>query len=91
VFGSYDDSPPAPAFTAQYKNLIHRYYHQRPRREASTFWAGCGAVRRSVFLGLEGFDVERYRVPSIEDIELAREFVRQVGAFCSIPSFKQRI
>jgi glycosyltransferase involved in cell wall biosynthesis len=71
VFGSYDDSPPAPAFAAQYKNLTHRYYHQRSRREASTFWAGCGAVRRSVFLDLRGFDVERYRVPSIEDIELA--------------------
>ena len=48
VFGSYDDSPPASAFAAQYKNLTHRYYHQRARREASTFWAGCGAVRRSV-------------------------------------------
>jgi glycosyltransferase involved in cell wall biosynthesis len=71
VFGSYDDSPPAPAFAAQYKNLTHRYYHQRARGEASTFWAGCGAVRRFLFLDLGGFDVERYRVPSIEDIELA--------------------
>ncbi len=26
VFGSYDNSPPAPAFAAQYKNLTHRYY-----------------------------------------------------------------
>jgi GT2 family glycosyltransferase len=71
VFGSYDDAPPAPAFAAQYKNLTHRYYHQRARHEASTFWAGCGAVRRSVFLDLKGFDIERYRAPSIEDIELA--------------------
>jgi glycosyltransferase involved in cell wall biosynthesis len=71
VFGSYDDAPPAPGFAAQYKNLTHRYYHQRALHEASTFWAGCGAVRRSVFLDLKGFDVERYRVPSIEDIELA--------------------
>jgi glycosyltransferase involved in cell wall biosynthesis len=71
VFGSYDDAPPAPAFAAQYKNLTHHYYHQRARRAASTFWAGCGAVRRSVFLDLNGFDFERYRGPSIEDIELA--------------------
>ena len=78
VFGSYDNSPPAPAFAAQYKNLTHRYYHQRARREASTFWAGCGAVRRSVFLDLRGFDVERYRVPSIEDIELAHR-IRAAG------------
>jgi glycosyltransferase involved in cell wall biosynthesis len=80
VFGSYDDSPPAPAFAAQYKNLTHRYYHQRARREASTFWAGCGAVRRSVFLDLRGFDVERYRVPSIEDIELGHR-IRAAGGF----------
>jgi glycosyltransferase involved in cell wall biosynthesis len=78
VFGSYDDSPPAPAFAAQYKNLTHRYYHQSARREASTFWAGCGAVRRSIFLELRGFDVERYPVPSIEDIELAYR-IRALG------------
>ena len=71
VFGSYDDAPPVPGFAAQYKNLAHHYYHQRARREASTFWAGCGAVRRAAFLDLNGFDAARYRRPSIEDIELA--------------------
>src|SRR5919109_199786 len=37
--------------------------------EASTFWAGCGAIRRSVFEGMCGFDEKRFPRPSIEDIE----------------------
>jgi GT2 family glycosyltransferase len=78
VFGSYDHAPPAFTFAAQYKNLTHRYYHQRASAEASAFWAGCGAIRRSVLLGLGGFDVERYPLPSIDDIELAHR-TRAVG------------
>lgn len=70
IFGSYDETPPATNFASQYKNLIHTFYHQRGKREASTFWSGCGAVRRSDFLAVDGFDAERYAQPSIEDIEL---------------------
>jgi glycosyltransferase involved in cell wall biosynthesis len=70
VIGSYDDSPAARNFLSQYKNLVHSYYHHRGRREASTFWTGCGAVQRRLFLSLGGFDAERYPYPSIEDIEL---------------------
>ena len=44
--------------------------HQHACAEASTFWAGCGAVRRSVFLEVDGFNELRYSKPSIEDIEL---------------------
>jgi glycosyltransferase involved in cell wall biosynthesis len=70
VFGSYDDAPRARNFLSQYKNLVHHYYHQRARGEASTFWAGCGAVRKSIFMAVGGFDALRYPRPSIEDIEL---------------------
>lgn len=70
LFGSYDDDPGAANFSAQYKNLFHHYIHQNSREEAATFWTGCGAVRRSRFLALGGFDEERFRRPSIEDIEL---------------------
>lgn len=70
VFGSYDDAPAAPNLLSQYKNLVHHHYHQTGRREASTFWAGCGAVRRDAFLAVGGFDVARFPQPSIEDIEL---------------------
>jgi len=69
VFGSYDDAPAAPNFLSQYKNLVHHYVHQTSRPEASTFWAGCGAVRRDAFRAVSGFD-ETFSRPSIEDIEL---------------------
>lgn len=70
VFGSYDDKPAAQNFLSQYKNMIHHYYHQQANKEASTFWAGCGAVRKGAFLTVGGFDIEQYKYPSIEDIEL---------------------
>lgn len=76
LFGSYDDAPAAGNFVAQYKNLQHHYVHQTASEDASTFWAGCGAVRRTVFLELGGFDVECYPRPSIEDIELGYRLKR---------------
>jgi glycosyltransferase involved in cell wall biosynthesis len=69
TFGSYDDAPPVRSTISLYKNLAHHFVHQRSGTEASTFWAGCGAIRRDVFGVLGGFD-ERYLRPSIEDVEL---------------------
>ncbi len=69
VMGSYDDAPADPHFVAQYKNLLHHFVHQQSRTDAWTFWAGCGAVRRSAFQQIGGFD-ESYARPCIEDIEL---------------------
>jgi GT2 family glycosyltransferase len=77
IFGSYDDEPPARSAVSLYKNLLHHYVHQHGKREAGTFWAGCGAVRRTVFLTAGGFD-ESYTQPSIEDIELGVR-LRQAG------------
>jgi glycosyltransferase involved in cell wall biosynthesis len=75
AIGSYDDDPGEPDFLSRYRNLLHHYVHQTGHDEASTFWAGCGAVRRRIFLEAGGFD-ERYAVPSIEDIELGSRLVR---------------
>lgn len=75
LFGSYDEDPAAPNFLSQYKNLMHCFVHQQGKRQASTFWTGCGAIRRSTFLASSGFD-ETYREPSIEDIELGVRLVR---------------
>jgi GT2 family glycosyltransferase len=69
IFGSYDDEPEAGNFLSQYKNLLHHFIHQAAKEEASTFWSGCGAIRRTTFLALGGFD-EKYRQPAIEDVEL---------------------
>lgn len=70
VFGSYDDSPRAPGLVSQYRNLLHHYVHVTNGGEAETFWAGCGAVRRSAFTRANGFDASRYPRPQVEDIEL---------------------
>ena len=75
VFGSYDDEPFETNFLSQYKNLFHHYVHQTANVEASTFWSGCGAIRRDIFWDLNGFD-ENYEHPSIEDIELGYRLKR---------------
>lgn len=79
VFGSYDSNPTARNFFSRYKNLVHHYYHQRASDEAQTFWSGCGAIRRETFLDSGGFDIERYKYPSIEDIELGHRLIQAGG------------
>lgn len=70
LFGSYDDNPDAQNFLSQYKNLLHHFVHQHANSNATTFWAGCGAVRNTIFHEAGGFDQAKYPHPSIEDIEL---------------------
>jgi glycosyltransferase involved in cell wall biosynthesis len=70
IFGSYDDQPGSLNFLSQYKNLFHHFIHQHSKEEASTFWAGCGAIRKDVFKSLGGFNENEYKNASIEDIEL---------------------
>lgn len=74
VFGAYDLLPPERNFMSQYKNLSHAYVHEVGGTQASTFWAGLGAVRAEAFRSVGGFD-ERFRRPSIEDIELGYRLV----------------
>src|SRR5262249_35106625 len=69
MIGSYDDSPGAQNFMSQYKNLFHHFVHQTSSIQASTFWGGCGAIKKAVFEEMNGFD-ETYGRSSIEDIEL---------------------
>jgi GT2 family glycosyltransferase len=81
LFGSYDDEPTAPGLVSQFRNLLHHYVHQQgtftdDARPARTFWTGCGAIRRQVFLDLGGFDPDLYRRPAIEDIEFGYRVAR---------------
>jgi GT2 family glycosyltransferase len=69
VFGSYDAKPGHASLISRYRNLYHHWNHQVGAEEASTFWSGCGAVRRQVFQAAGGFS-ESFARPSIEDIEL---------------------
>lgn len=69
LIGSYDDRPADAGFVSKFKNLMHAFVHRQGNHRASTFWCGCGAVRRTVYLDHGGLD-ETYLRPSIEDIEL---------------------
>ena len=69
VFGSYDDRPAAYGVVSRFRNLLHHHTHHSHPGPATTFWAGCGAVRRDAFLALGGFDAAAYERPCIEDIE----------------------
>ena len=75
IIGSYDFEPAAPNFLSQYKNLQHCWVHQTAQRTASTFWTGCGAIRRQFFLSTDGFDTQWER-PSVEDIEFGARIIR---------------
>ncbi len=81
VVGTYDDRPEAPGLFSQYRNLLHRYTHCHSAGEIPTFWCGCGAIRRELFLAYGGFDEERYKRPAIEDIELG---MRMTAGGCRI-------
>src|SRR5262245_32076817 len=67
LFGSYQVNSLPRNFVSDYKNLLHHYTHQHSLEEAATFFSGCGAIRRDIFLEYGGFD-ERLR--SLEDIDL---------------------
>lgn len=67
VFGSYDNRPSCVNLVSQYRNLLHAFIHQTSRRDARTFWTGCGAIRRELFLESGGFSTaERF----FQDVEL---------------------
>src|SRR5579872_6120726 len=70
VIGSYDSAPADQSIVSRFKNLAHHHFHQRSNREATTFWGACGAIRRELLVAAGGFDEKRYKLPSIEDIEL---------------------
>jgi protoporphyrinogen oxidase/GT2 family glycosyltransferase len=67
VFGAYDLAPHAQGLISQYRNLLHRYVHQRDAGDAATFWTGCGAVRADIFARCGGFDES---LTTLEDIDL---------------------
>jgi glycosyltransferase involved in cell wall biosynthesis len=75
LIGSYDFDPASRDFLSQYRNLMHSFVHQTGSQRASTFWSGCGAIRRSIFLEHSGFSVD-YGRPAIEDIELGYRLMK---------------
>ncbi len=72
AFGSYDDRPPASGLVSQYRNLFHHYVHHQNPGDAETFWAGCGAIRKQVFLDVGMYNEWHFSRPQVEDIELGQ-------------------
>jgi GT2 family glycosyltransferase len=75
MIGSYDSEPDDRSIVSRFKNLAHHHFHQRSSLEASTFWGACGAVRREQFFAAGGFDEKRFKLPSIEDVELGSRLI----------------
>lgn len=76
VFGSYDDAPTSSRAVSRYRNLFHHWVHQQGGPEAGTFWTGLGAVRRSAFEAIGGFDPA---LDYLEDVELGARLVAAGG------------
>jgi glycosyltransferase involved in cell wall biosynthesis len=87
VFGAYTILPAADNFTSVYKNFVHHYTHLTSHREASTFWCGCGAIRRAAFALAGGF-AESYTAASVEDIELGYRLQKRGGHIRLDPSLR---
>jgi glycosyltransferase involved in cell wall biosynthesis len=72
-FGSYDDQPSDPSAVSQFRNLLHHHFHQTGPALITTFWTGCGAIRKDIFLAMEGFDPVD---TGIRDIDLGYRLTR---------------
>jgi GT2 family glycosyltransferase len=87
LFGAYDDAPLARGLVSQYRNLLHHFTHCTAERNAWTFWAGCGAIRRDLFQRCGGFD-EQYLKPSVEDIEMGLRLSRAGVRILVVPQIQ---
>lgn len=67
VFGAYDTDPAAPQFVSRARNLLHTYVHMTKSGDVPSFWTGIGAVRKSAFDAVGGFDASKRMM---EDIDL---------------------
>ena len=81
VFGAYDAFPSEVNLISQFRNLFHHHTHRVSRGVASTFWTGCGGIRRNVFQAMDGF-AKDYSRPSIEDIQLGLRLNR--AGYCVV-------
>ncbi len=87
VMGAYDDSPADPGSVSQFKNLLHSFVHRNGNPQAFSFWCGCGAVKRRVFLEHGGLD-ESYKRPAIEDIEFGYRLWKSGGKLALDPEIR---
>jgi glycosyltransferase involved in cell wall biosynthesis len=77
LIGSYDSDPDDHSIVSRFKNLAHHHFHQHSRAEAASFWGACGAVKRECFFAAGEFNEKRFKLPSIEDVELGYRMIDQ--------------
>jgi len=87
LFGSYTIFPAAENFTSIYKNLVHHHTHLTSEKHASTFWCGCGAMRRRAFEKAKGFR-ESYTASSVEDIDLGYRLTKTGAQIRLVPEIR---
>ena len=87
LFGAYDDEPAAGGLASTFRNLLHHHTHVSNPGTAGTFWSGCGAMRKTAFLDVGGFD-EKYAYPSVEDIELGMRVAANGGKIVLTPEVR---
>ncbi|MDD5774261.1 MAG: glycosyltransferase [bacterium] len=66
VFGSNDKSLSQGGFFSVWKHLFQYYIHQTASEKAATFFTRCGAVKKSVFDKIGGFNEADARLEDIE-------------------------
>jgi len=66
IVGDYCKETGPTNFCTVYKNLFHTYFHGRAKTLTTIFFTGCGAIFRSVFLDVKGFD--EHDILTVEDI-----------------------
>ncbi len=88
VFGSYDESPAEPGVVSRFRNLLHASVHESGAGEASTFWAGLGAVRADVLAESGGFDEKLFARPAVEDVELGARIDRAGHRIVNEPAIR---
>jgi len=85
VFGSYDDTPAAPGIVSTFRNLLHHHVHQQGAGPATTFWTGLGAVRRTTFVAVGGFNPDQRW---LEDVDLGMRLSRAGGRIVLDPAIQ---
>lgn len=85
VFGTYDDAPAAPGRVSRIRNLLHRHVHLLNAGPAITFWSGCGAVRRTAFERVGGFDES---ITMMEDVDLGLRLVLDGSRIWLLPDLQ---